>query len=63
VQHYLSTVSRKPQPGYSTGGRGYPDIALSGKSYAVIIGGKTYSVSGTSASAPVFAGMVSLVND
>eukprot|EP00597_Dinobryon_sp_UTEXLB2267_P003059 CAMPEP_0170068434 /NCGR_PEP_ID=MMETSP0019_2-20121128/7411_1 /TAXON_ID=98059 /ORGANISM="Dinobryon sp., Strain UTEXLB2267" /LENGTH=565 /DNA_ID=CAMNT_0010276079 /DNA_START=27 /DNA_END=1724 /DNA_ORIENTATION=- len=57
----LST-SETPSSGYASGGRGYPDIAMAGLNYEVVVGGKTYQVSGTSASAPVVAGMVALVN-
>ena len=45
-----------------TGYRGYPDVSMAGEDYVVLIGGYGYYVSGTSASAPVFAGLVSLVN-
>jgi len=42
--------------------RGIPDVSLAGHSYNIIVGGKQQAVDGTSASAPVFGGMVSLVN-
>jgi len=42
--------------------RGIPDVSLAGHSYNVIIGGQSGGVDGTSASAPAFGGMVSLVN-
>jgi tripeptidyl-peptidase-1 len=47
--------------GYASG-RAYPDVAMAGFNYPVFIGGSSYLVSGTSASAPVVAGMVTLVN-
>jgi tripeptidyl-peptidase-1 len=47
--------------GYASG-RAYPDVAMAGHNYPVVIGGSTYLVSGTSAAAPVVAGMVTLVN-
>eukprot|EP01041_Mallomonas_annulata_P009123 gene9123-18895_t len=53
---------KKPYGGYSSTGRGYPDVSMPGYAYLIQIGGDQYGVSGTSASAPVFAGMVSLVN-
>lgn len=64
VSAYFSSLSaaEKPASGYVAGGRGYPDVAMAGLNYEVVVGGKTYQVSGTSASAPVVAGMVSLVN-
>lgn len=48
--------------GYNAKGRGYPDISAAANNYVTVIGGKMYSVSGTSASAPVVAGMISLIN-
>lgn len=36
---------------------------MAGYNYEVVIGGSTYQVSGTSASAPVFAGVLTLVNN
>lgn len=64
VSGYFAALDRNQQPvsGYVTTGRGYPDVAMAGLNYEVVVGGKTYQVSGTSASSPVVAGMVSLVN-
>jgi tripeptidyl-peptidase-1 len=56
------SASQQPVSGYNAAGRGYPDLAMAGLNYEVVIGGATYKVSGTSASAPVVAGMISLVN-
>jgi tripeptidyl-peptidase-1 len=47
---------------FNYNGRGVPDISLLGFNYDIIIGGENVPVSGTSASAPAFAAMVSLVN-
>lgn len=65
VEAYFNRVRSTPQapyPGYNSNGRGYPDISAAGLHYHVVIGGVSYGVSGTSASAPVVAGMVTLVN-
>eukprot|EP00607_Mallomonas_marina_P011123 CAMPEP_0182424430 /NCGR_PEP_ID=MMETSP1167-20130531/10642_1 /TAXON_ID=2988 /ORGANISM="Mallomonas Sp, Strain CCMP3275" /LENGTH=350 /DNA_ID=CAMNT_0024604245 /DNA_START=1142 /DNA_END=2194 /DNA_ORIENTATION=+ len=64
VNQYLNSLTSKyaPVSGYNARGRAYPDISVLAYNYVVVIGGQQYSVSGTSASAPVFAGMVSLVN-
>jgi tripeptidyl-peptidase-1 len=64
VQKYLNILnsSTEPQPGFNINGRGYPDISLLAVHYEVIIGGRVALASGTSASAPVMAGYVSLVN-
>jgi tripeptidyl-peptidase-1 len=60
---YLNNVSPKPVSGYNAGGRGIPDVALLGHNYAIVDGGLTVAVSGTSASSPTFAAMISLIND
>jgi tripeptidyl-peptidase-1 len=64
VKGYFAGLSssQKPASGYSTTGRGYPDVSMAALNYEVIIGGKPNMLSGTSASAPVVAGMISLVN-
>merc|ERR1719231_753813 len=59
---YNLGILNMPWIGYSLTGRGYPDISLASASYIVSIGGEFYPVSGTSASAPAFGGMVSLIN-
>eukprot|EP01039_Chlorochromonas_danica_P011479 gene11479-12844_t len=55
-------ASTNPASGYNAKGRGYPDVSLMASDYLVVIGGNTYAVSGTSASTPAFAGMLSLIN-
>jgi tripeptidyl-peptidase-1 len=47
---------------YNTSNRGYPDVSMPANNYIFIINGSTVVGGGTSASAPVFAGLVSLVN-
>eukprot|EP01040_Poterioochromonas_malhamensis_P004350 gene4350-4663_t len=47
---------------YSSSGRGYPDVSLLAHRYLIIMAGTARYVDGTSASAPVFGAMVSLVN-
>jgi len=62
ISNYFSTVSTQPESGYVTGGRGYPDLAMAGSDYEVVIAGSLYGVSGTSCSSPVVAGMTAMVN-
>jgi tripeptidyl-peptidase-1 len=62
ISEYFAAASPAPVEGYAKGGRGYPDVAMAGHNYEVVIGGQLYGVSGTSASSPVVAGMASLVN-
>ena len=63
VASYFSKLSKQPVPGFNASNRAYPDIALQGAYYNVAGEGSMFCCFyGTSASAPVFAGMVSLVN-
>jgi len=61
VASYFSRISSgtvgAPASGYNKQGRGYPDVALNGVSYNIVVNGFVEAVSGTSASAPVFAAM------
>ncbi|KAF8986151.1 peptidase S8/S53 domain-containing protein [Cyathus striatus] len=43
--------------------RGYPDISANGAGYLIVADGQLALVSGTSASAPVVAAMITLIND
>ena len=64
VQNYFTAAAalgQSPSGGYGTG-RGYPDISLAGFNYLTYIGGKNFSVSGTSASCPAVAALFSNIN-
>merc|ERR1719277_156127 len=66
VQHYFQTVnasSLPPSGAFPVSGRATPDVAALGDGFQIIVEGKVLSVGGTSASAPVFAGFVSLLNE
>jgi tripeptidyl-peptidase-1 len=47
---------------YNSSMRGYPDISFIAHSYQVFINGEIQGIDGTSASCPVFAALVNLVN-
>lgn len=68
VDHYLAyninnTAVLPPTTYFNTKGRGYPDVSAYASNYFVYLNGKVTRESGTSASAPVFAAMVTLWND
>ena len=44
---------------YNASGRGFPDISAQSHNFKVVVGGAVKGISGTSASAPVVAGIVS----
>jgi hypothetical protein len=54
--------SNRIPTGFNEQGRGYPDVSFGAHNYEVVIGGSSYLIDGTSASAPVFAGMLTLIN-
>ena len=62
VKDYLSKPGIPPISRFSSFGRAYPDVSLLGNNYQVITSGLIGFVSGTSASAPVVAAMLSLIN-
>jgi hypothetical protein len=65
VEKYLnhSGLELPPEDFYFAGGRGYPDIAAYGNNFVVIMKGNVARMSGTSASAPVIAAMITHWNE
>lgn len=47
---------------FNPSGRGFPDVSVLGFNYLVASGGKVHPESGTSASTPVFASMLAIIN-
>jgi len=63
VENYLETVAEVPDSDrFDAQNAAYPDISAQSVTYIVVIDGEYYSVSGTSASCPLVAGMVSMIN-
>jgi tripeptidyl-peptidase-1 len=62
VEGYFQSGAKMPTEDFYKPGRAYPDIAAYGQNVQVVASGKTQSVSGTSCSAPIFAGVVSMIN-
>ncbi|KAF8198253.1 family S53 protease-like protein [Mycena galopus ATCC 62051] len=48
---------------FNASGRGYPDVALQGYNFEIIDQGNLETISGTSASTPLFASIIALIND
>ncbi|POR37257.1 Tripeptidyl-peptidase SED2 [Tolypocladium paradoxum] len=63
VSSYLAKHGKKWQGYYNPEGRGTPDVAAQGNAYVIVNHGKVAPAGGTSASAPVFASIVALLND
>jgi len=63
VTSYLGKLGDRWSGLYNPAGRGFPDVAAQGTRFRVIDKGSQISVGGTSASAPAFASIVSLLNN
>jgi tripeptidyl-peptidase-1 len=65
VANYLKTGPNLPDSSlFNATSRAFPDVSAQGTDYPVINNGQTLpSVAGTSASCPVFAGIIGLLND
>ncbi|KAF0977301.1 hypothetical protein FDP41_003954 [Naegleria fowleri] len=63
VASYLSQPHVPSQKYFNPNGRAYPDISAYGVNYQVMCNGRVENVDGTSASTPVVAGMIALLND
>lgn len=64
VAHYLKIAKNLPPQGsFPPGGRATPDVSVLGEGFQVVGNGQVAPVGGTSASAPTFAGFVSLLNE
>lgn len=67
VKHYVDNPPDDPHyppaGSFPPTGRATPDVSALGEGYQVVANGKVTAVGGTSASAPAFAGMVSLLNE
>uniref|UniRef100_A0A7S0LM24 Peptidase S53 domain-containing protein n=1 Tax=Coccolithus braarudii TaxID=221442 RepID=A0A7S0LM24_9EUKA len=64
VSSYLSSgVTLPPSSYYNSTGRGYPDVAAFGSNVQIYAQGSIQGVGGTSCSAPIFGGVVGLLND
>ncbi|KAI1162839.1 subtilisin-like protein [Nemania serpens] len=63
VSKYVRGIGGTFKGLYNPRGRGFPDVAAQGSGFVVISQGTAISVGGTSASAPTFAAVVSLLNN
>jgi len=63
VNAYFNSGVTMPTEDYYKPGRAYPDVAAYGQNVQVVASGKSKAVSGTSCSAPIFAGVVATINN
>ncbi|KAI5860577.1 tripeptidyl-peptidase [Durotheca rogersii] len=62
VNAYLASIGATYSAFFNASNRGFPDVAAQGSRFVVVDKGRTALLSGTSASSPVFAGVVALLN-
>ncbi|KYQ88241.1 peptidase C53 family protein [Tieghemostelium lacteum] len=65
VERYLSNYSSVLPPAalFNKNGRAYPDVSTVGHNLYIYYNGAWMTVDGTSASAPIFAGLITILND
>ncbi|KAL4863523.1 hypothetical protein BDV12DRAFT_177380 [Aspergillus spectabilis] len=63
VESYLKQLGPKQAQYFNRSGRAFPDVAAQAQNFAVVDRGRTGLFDGTSCSAPVFSGVVALLND
>ncbi|KAH9899046.1 tripeptidyl-peptidase [Xylariomycetidae sp. FL2044] len=62
VDAYLESIGGTYAAYFNASNRGIPDVAAQGSAFAVVDKGRNALLSGTSASCPLFAGVVALLN-
>ncbi|KII88063.1 hypothetical protein PLICRDRAFT_30516 [Plicaturopsis crispa FD-325 SS-3] len=63
VSAYLTAIGSTNSGKFNTSGRAFPDVSAQGENVEIVVGGETGTVAGTSCSSPIFASVVSLLND
>ncbi|KAI2633596.1 subtilisin-like protein [Hypomontagnella submonticulosa] len=63
VDEYIAALNGSHKGLYNAAGRAFPDISATGTNYVIQVGGYQTDVLGTSASTPVVAALVALIND
>ncbi|KZS89734.1 secreted peptidase-S8 [Sistotremastrum niveocremeum HHB9708] len=63
VGNYVKSLGGANKGLFNPGGRGVPDVAAQGLNFKIAWNGEFLAVSGTSASTPLFASFITLLND
>jgi tripeptidyl-peptidase-1 len=63
VREYIEGLNGEFDGLYNKFGRAYPDISAQAQNFAIFWNGTESTISGTSASSPLMAGIIALVND
>ena len=63
VSAYLAKLGNTNAGKFTPTGRAFPDISAQGENVEIVVGGQAGLVAGTSCSSPIFASVISLLND
>lgn len=63
VSAFLTKLGNTNAGKFNRAGRAFPDVAAMGDNVEIVSGGQTGLVAGTSCSSPIFASIISLIND
>ena len=63
VSGYLNALGSTNNGLFNRAGRAFPDVSAQGENVEIVVGGRTGLVAGTSCSSPIFASVISLLND
>ena len=63
VAAYLAKIGNTNAGKFTRTGRAFPDISAQGENVEIVVGGQAGLVAGTSCSSPIFASVISLLND
>ncbi|KJA14600.1 hypothetical protein HYPSUDRAFT_194935 [Hypholoma sublateritium FD-334 SS-4] len=63
VSTYLTALGTTNSGKFNTSGRAFPDVSAQGQNVQIVVDKVTESVAGTSCSSPIFASVISLLND
>lgn len=63
VKAYIAGLNGTYSGKFNVSGRGYPDVSAQGCQNVAVWAGYTLPVGGTSASSPIFASVIGLLND
>ncbi|KAI0058592.1 family S53 protease [Artomyces pyxidatus] len=63
VSGYLSQLGHTYKGRYNSSGRGYPDVSALGENLKLVYTGMNVHAAGTSCASPIFASVISLLND
>ncbi|KAF8958727.1 family S53 protease-like protein [Flammula alnicola] len=63
VSSYLTALGSTNSGKFNKTGRGFPDVSAQGENVEIVVDGTAGTVAGTSCSSPIFASVISLLND